>query len=86
MVSRPKHLRLVAAERGKIAAAPAPAWGDLALLVTLAGVNVVPLAGVALGIGRWGGKTVGLATACALLCGRELWLEARAPWSPEVRS
>ncbi len=78
MVSRPNHLRLVAAGREKISTRSPPTWGDLALLAVLLAVNLVPLVGLALRLGRWSAATLGLATACALVCGRELGIEARA--------
>lgn len=78
MVSRPNHLRLVASRRERIGPVSSPTWGDLALLALLLVVNLVPLVGLALGIGRWSAATLGFATACAFVCGRELAIEARA--------
>lgn len=78
MVSRPNHLRLVAARRGKIPATSEPAWGDVTLLAVLLVVNLVPLTCFALGVGRWSAGTLGFAAACALICGWELNIEARA--------
>ena len=56
----------------------APDRGDLALLGMLFGVNLVPLVGEAVAHGRWGPGTLGLATAGALVTGRELLLEGRS--------
>lgn len=52
--------------------------GDLGVMAMLFGVNLVPLFGAAFTHGRWGPGTVGLATAGALVTGRELLLGARA--------
>lgn len=78
MLSRPNHLRLVAARPEKIVEAPPQTWGDVALLGALLGVNLIPLVAFAAGQGRWSGGTLGFATACALVCGRELGAEVRA--------
>ncbi|HET8539646.1 MAG TPA: hypothetical protein VFL83_07220 [Anaeromyxobacter sp.] len=51
--------------------------GDIALMAMLFGVNLVPLVGAAVSGGRWGQGTLGLATAGALVTGRELVLGAR---------
>lgn len=77
MQTRPGHLHLVAPEP-KADAQPAPGAGDLALLATLFLVNLVPVVGEVARPGTWGAGTVGLATACALVAGGELWLEVRA--------
>ncbi len=52
--------------------------GDLGLMAMLFGVNTVPLFGAAFTHGRWGPGVIGLATAGALVTGRELFLGARA--------
>jgi hypothetical protein len=57
--------------------ASVPGEGDLALMVVLLAVNLVPMVGQAARLGRWGAGTLGFATACALVMGRELWLEVR---------
>ncbi len=62
----------------KPSAAPGPDRGDLAVLGMLFGVNLVPLVGEAFTRARWGAGTLGLATAGALVTGRELLLEARS--------
>ncbi len=77
MAPRPNHLHLVRTDGGMIAPA-GPERGDLALMATLCALNLVPMVGGILHPGRWGAATVGAATACALVAGRELWLEARA--------
>ncbi|WP_242336405.1 MULTISPECIES: hypothetical protein [Anaeromyxobacter] len=48
------------------------------LLAMLLAVNLVPVIGEIAHLGRWGGSTLGFATACVLVTGRELWLEVRA--------
>jgi hypothetical protein len=85
---RARHLRVVPsggslaqrpADAGRVPSTDAaPARGDLAVLVMLFGVNLVPLAGEAFTRVRWGAGTLGLATAGALVTGRELLLEARS--------
>ncbi len=62
----------------KSSAVPGPDRGDLAVLGMLFGVNLVPLVGAAVTRGGWGAGTLGLATAGALVTGRELVLGARA--------
>lgn len=78
MVPRPNHLRIVAPAREKISDGPPPACGDLALLGSLFCVNAVPLAGHALGLGRWSAGALGFSAACVAVCGRELAVELRA--------
>ena len=77
---RPRHLRVVPSDPAASKASPdaAPGRGDLALLGMLFGVNLVPLVGEAVAHGRWGPGTLGLATAGALVTGRELLLEGRS--------
>jgi hypothetical protein len=77
MQPRPDHLRLLAAPRNAMEHASAPERGDLALMVMLLAVNLIPVIGEAARIGRWGAGTLGFATACVLVTGRELWLEVR---------
>ncbi len=68
-----------------VAPPPAPAAGapgsvdrgDLAVMAMLFGVNLVPLVGQAVTRTGWGAGTLGLATAGALVTGRELVLGAR---------
>ncbi len=74
---RPIHLHLVRREREAMPARPVPEPGDLALMATLFAVNLVPIVGEVAARGGWGAGTVGLATAGALVTGRELWLELR---------
>jgi hypothetical protein len=74
----PVHLRLVRSGREELPGAPVPAAGDLALLATLLAVNLVPIVGEVATRGGWGAGTAGLATAGALVTGRELWREVRA--------
>ena len=86
---RSSHLRVVPSgpdRKPSIDRAPDP--GDLALLGMLFGVNLVPLVGAALTQARWGAGTLGLATAGALVTGRELLLGAlrRARSAREARS
>jgi hypothetical protein len=87
-MSRARHLRVVLtgaspasppadAPREPSAAEPLDR-GDLALLGMLFGVNLIPLVGEAFTRTRWGSGTLGLATAGALVTGRELLLEARS--------
>jgi hypothetical protein len=78
MVPRPNHLRVVPPGSEKIPDGPGATRGDLALLATLLTVNAVPLAAFAAGVGRWSEATLGFATACLLICGRELAAELRA--------
>ncbi len=78
---RAHHLHVVSS-RPDTPARTAPASnpgdrGDLALLGMLFGVNLVPLVGAAVAHGRFGAGTLGLATAGALVTGRELALGAR---------
>jgi hypothetical protein len=73
---RPHRIHLVPSGR-ETRAEPAPDRDDLALLGMLLGVNLVPLVGAAVAHGRWGAGTLGLATAGALVTGRELALGAR---------
>lgn len=75
MRSRPIHLRLVDAPQESM---PDDGPGDLALMVTLLALNAVPIAGELLRLGHWSPRVVGFATACAILAGRELWLEVGA--------
>jgi hypothetical protein len=77
MQTRPNHLRVAAAPRETMDEASSPDRGDLALMVMLLTVNLVPVIGEAAHLGRWGAGTLGFATACALVTGRELWLEVR---------
>ncbi len=76
---RPARLHVVRSDR---AAMSSPAGdvdrGDLAVLAMLLGVNLVPLVGAAVTRGGWGAGTLGLATAGALVSGRELALGARS--------
>ena len=71
-------LQLVDPLRRGVPSASAPAAGDLALIAALLGVNLVPIVGELAHAGRFGPGTVGFATACALVAGRELWLEVRS--------
>lgn len=86
-MARAHHLRVVPSvppsgpEPGaprKPSTDPAPDRGDLGVLGMLFGVNLVPLVGAALTRGRWGPGTLGLATAGALVTGRELLAGMRA--------
>lgn len=62
-------------------ARPSPAWaeptesdlGDLGVTAMIFAVGLLPVACELAGIGRWGGGSLGLGTAAALLAGRELW-------------
>ncbi len=64
---------------GERASGPAaPAAGDLALIGALLAVSLFPIAGELAQSGRFGPGTVGLATALALVTGREVWVEVRA--------
>lgn len=79
---RPTTLRLVPPEPERSSPQPsaAPAHGergDVALVAMILGVNLVPLVGAAASQGRWGAGTLGLATAGALISGRELVRGAR---------
>jgi hypothetical protein len=61
--------------------APAPGRTDgseLALIATLFALNLIPVLGELLRLGRWSPGIVGFATAAALLTGRELWSQLRA--------
>lgn len=51
---------------------------ELALVGTLFALNVVPVVGELARPGHWSPGIVGLATAAALLTGRELWAQLRA--------
>ena len=62
--------------RSPPAATAAP--GDLLLLAALLGLDLMPVAGVLLGIGRWSPAVAGFAAGAVLLIGRELWWEIRA--------
>lgn len=75
---RPPYLQVIASRPPGRRSTPAPDGGDLALLGMILAVNLVPLVGEAVARGRWGGGTLGLATAGALVSGRELVLGARA--------
>jgi hypothetical protein len=77
MQPRTNHLRLLSAQHDAMEQASIPERGDLALMVMLLAVNLVPVIGEAARLGRWGAGTLGFATACALVTGRELWLEVR---------
>jgi hypothetical protein len=77
MQTLPNHLRLAPAPRETVEQASIPERGELALMVMLLAVNLVPVIGEAVRGGRWGAGTLGFATACALVTGRELWLEVR---------
>ncbi|WP_242345193.1 hypothetical protein [Anaeromyxobacter terrae] len=77
MTSRPNPLRLVVAPREIMAPASVPERGDLALMAMLLAVNLIPVIGELARLGRFGAGTVGFATACVLVTGRELWLEVR---------
>jgi len=60
-------------------AAPARADGsELALVASLFTLSLVPVVGELLHPGRWTAGLTGLATAAALLTGRELWSQLRA--------
>jgi hypothetical protein len=59
-----------------------PEVGDVALVGTLFVLNLVPVAGELVGLGRWSPAVVGFAAGAALLTGRELWSELRAAWRP----
>jgi hypothetical protein len=78
------HLKLVRdAEPPPVEAEPAPARrlpdrGDLALVAILFLLNLVPVAGVVTGIGRWSAAVAGFAAGAVLLTGRELWSQLRA--------
>ena len=72
---RARHLHLVTSGPDPTRADRAPDRadrGDLAVMAMLFGVNLVPLVGAAVTRGHWGAGTVGLATAGALVTGREL--------------
>ncbi len=78
---RPPHLHLVTPGPEQPATDRAPRSadrGDLGLLAMLFGVNLVPLFGAAFTHAHWGPGTVGLATAGALVTGRELVLGGRS--------
>ncbi len=77
---RPSHLRVVPRpDRPDAAAASSHGdRGDVAVMAMLFGVNLVPLVGEAISRGRFGAGTLGLATAGALVTGRELVQGARS--------
>jgi len=78
---RPSHLHLVTTGPEQTGAGRAPRGGDrgdFGVMAMLLGVNLVPLFGAAFTHGRWGPGTLGLATAGALVTGRELVLGARS--------
>ncbi len=77
---RPTHLHVVPSGRALARASDARRGdgGDVALMSLLFGVNLVPLVGAAVTRGGWGAGTLGLATAGALVTGRELVLGARS--------
>jgi hypothetical protein len=77
MASRSCHLRLVETAGTEAHLEPHADREGLAILAVLLGVNLIPVVGEVAGLGSWGFGTVGLATACALLAGRELWAELR---------
>lgn len=77
MQTRPNHLRLLSAQRDAMEQASVPERGDLALMVMLLAVNLIPVIGEAARLGRWGAGTLGFATACVVVTSRELWLEVR---------
>lgn len=95
---KPVHLALVRipppdVPPPELAPPPAPPAGradasELALVASLFGLNLVPVVGEVARVGRWSPGIVGLATAAALLTGRELWsqLRARAEAKTEPRS
>ncbi len=78
---RPSHLHVVSPDPvgpDRARASPHGDRGDVAVMAMLFGVNLVPLVGEAVARGRWGAGTLGLATAGALVTGRELVLGARS--------
>lgn len=75
MAVRSPQLRIVEADPPSTQ--PGPEWGDLALVGSLFAINVVPVAGEALHPGHWGAGTVGFATLCLVLAGRELVSQVR---------
>ncbi len=78
---RPRHLNVVTTDLERPTPDRPPRRGDrgdLGVMAMLFGVNLVPLFGAALAHGRWGPGTVGLATAGALVTGRELVRGARS--------
>ena len=78
---RPSHLHVVTPAPDRPDQAPASSHGDggdVAMMAMLFGVNLVPLVGEAVAHGRWGAGTLGLATAGALVTGRELVLGAHS--------
>lgn len=87
MTTTHRHLSLVttdddprfshAEDRNAGRGAGAPETGDLILLASLFALNLVPVAGELIRVGRWSPGTVGFATAAALLTGRELWSQLR---------
>ena len=77
MQIRPAPLRLAPAPRDTMEQASIPERGELAFIVMLLAVNLIPVIGEAVRGGRWGAGTLGFATACVLVTGRELLLEVR---------
>jgi hypothetical protein len=77
MQPRSAHLRLVPAPREPRAREDAVDREGVAIVVVLLIVNSIPMVCELAGLGHWGPGTVGLATACALLAARELWVELR---------
>lgn len=77
---RETHLHLVptGAERACAELARRGDRGDVGVMAMLFGVNLVPLLSAAFTHARWGAGTVGLATAGALVTGRELVVGARS--------
>ena len=76
MHPRPRHLRIVQIDRESNPEAEA-SWGDLALVGALLAINTVPVAGELLHPGHWGSATLGFATLCLVLAGRELVSQVR---------
>jgi hypothetical protein len=52
--------------------------GDLMLVAVLFLLNLVPVIGELIGVGRWSSTIVGFAAGATLLTGRELWSQLRA--------
>ncbi len=76
MHPRPSHLRIVEVD-GQSNRDLEARWGDLALIGSLFAINTVPLVGALLHPGHWGSATVGFATLCVVLAGRELVSQVR---------
>ncbi len=76
MHPRPSHLRIVEIDR-QSNPDPEARWGDLALIGSLFAINTVPVVGELLHPGHWGSATVGFATLCVVLAGRELVSQVR---------